>query len=274
MSEGWVEVKPPANRVVQEGVTPPPQWPGCGIVAKWGCAIYIVSILAGGCIDFVTGKTTRKPIAAVTASAPAVSPSSATAPKRYPLKVSVQPSNAVVMVDLEGATGPTATFELAPGEHQLKVSWQGYKTHIQTVVIPKNKNISVVLQVDKEALERAREAKEQAMMEKLQQEVAEEVRREAAHREAHPLELLSSGWEYEEYATYVAGKIRNNTDREYSYVQVGVTLLDDAGNVTGSTMANVNGLRSGETWKFRALIYNNSDQIRRYRISESDITGW
>lgn len=68
----------------------------------------------------------------------------------------------------------------------------------------------------------------------------------------------------------VAGTIRNNTSRQYSYVQVEINLYDDAGNQLGSTLANCNNLEAGGTWKFEApVLYDSSAQ---YKIK--DVTGF
>lgn len=46
--------------------------------------------------------------------------------------------------------------------------------------------------------------------------------------------------------------LANHTAKQYSYVQVEFNLYDSAGNQLGSTMANVNNLEPGGTWKFDA----------------------
>jgi len=84
------------------------------------------------------------------------------------------------------------------------------------------------------------------------------------------LEVLDYSSKSEEYARYVVGTVRNNSDRNYSYVQVEVNLLDKSGNVVGSTLANVNNLGPGKKWKFKAIILE--DEARSFEIK--DVTGW
>lgn len=68
----------------------------------------------------------------------------------------------------------------------------------------------------------------------------------------------------------IRGTIRNNTSRQYSYVQVEINLYDDAGNQLGSTLANCNNLEAGGTWKFEApILYESST---KYKIT--DVTGF
>lgn len=84
------------------------------------------------------------------------------------------------------------------------------------------------------------------------------------------LELLDADSYSDGYLSYVTGHIRNNTNKEYLYVQVSINLYDDAGTQVGSTLANVNNLAPGGTWAFEALI--TSDLATQYRIV--DITGY
>ena len=84
------------------------------------------------------------------------------------------------------------------------------------------------------------------------------------------LELLNDRWGYEEGLCYVVGTIRNNTDRQYSYVQVQINLYDDSGAQVGSTLANTNNLESGGIWKFRAFMW--PDNSTEYKIM--DVTGF
>jgi len=68
----------------------------------------------------------------------------------------------------------------------------------------------------------------------------------------------------------VVGTVKNNTDKEYSYVQVEINLYDDSGAQVGSTLDNTNNLEPGGTWKFKAVIME--DNATKYRIK--DISGF
>ncbi len=52
----------------------------------------------------------------------------------------------------------------------------------------------------------------------------------------------------------IIGTLKNKTNREYGYVQIEFNLYDDAGNQVGSTLANVNNLEPGRSWRFEAPV--------------------
>lgn len=64
------------------------------------------------------------------------------------------------------------------------------------------------------------------------------------------LELLDDAGETNDYSTTVTGRIRNNSTKNYSYVQAVFNLYDAQSNRVGTALANINGLDAGETWKF------------------------
>ena len=67
-----------------------------------------------------------------------------------------------------------------------------------------------------------------------------------------------------------AGAVKNNCAKQYSYVQVSFNLYDREGNQVGSTFTNLNNLEPYGTWKFEALI--TEDSTRRFRLK--DVTGF
>lgn len=76
-----------------------------------------------------------------------------------------------------------------------------------------------------------------------------------AQKPRESLEILDTGWGTSEYGGItVSGKVRNNTARQYHYVQVDINLYDTAGTQIGSTIANVNNLEPLGTWKFDAPV--------------------
>jgi GMP synthase-like glutamine amidotransferase len=93
---------------------------------------------------------------------------------------------------------------------------------------------------------------------------------EPAEPEVADLEVLEFDSESDNFARYVVGKVRNNTKREYGYVQVEVNPLDKDGNIVGSTLDNVNNLGPGQTWKFNAIIL--PDDAVQFQIK--DFTGF
>lgn len=50
----------------------------------------------------------------------------------------------------------------------------------------------------------------------------------------------------------VVGALKNNTNKQFSYVQVEFNLYDDSGIQVGSTLANVNNLEPAGIWAFEA----------------------
>ena len=89
--------------------------------------------------------------------------------------------------------------------------------------------------------------------------------------EARPdLELLEVSSTSDAFTRYVVGKVRNNTNRTYTYVQVEINLYDKDGNQVGSTLANVNNLEPGAVWSFKAPILE--EEAVRFKVA--DITGF
>lgn len=83
------------------------------------------------------------------------------------------------------------------------------------------------------------------------------------------LEVISYSTESDGYFQYVVGEIRNNSNKNYSYVQVEINLLNgDA--VVGSTLDNLNNLAPGQIWKFKAPVFENN--VTSFQIV--DVTGF
>lgn len=78
-----------------------------------------------------------------------------------------------------------------------------------------------------------------------------------------------------EYSYEITGSIKNNTDKEYSYVQVEFYAYDEAGNVLDTCLGNNSGLEANGTWKFTAsCFFSNGDanKVKSYKLKE--ITHW
>lgn len=71
---------------------------------------------------------------------------------------------------------------------------------------------------------------------------------------------------------YIEGSIKNNTDKEYSYVQVTFNLYDADGVQVGTAMDNINHLDANGTWKFKAIGLSSGGNVASYKLTE--ITGW
>lgn len=82
--------------------------------------------------------------------------------------------------------------------------------------------------------------------------------------------LVDSEGSYDGFAYYVNGTIKNNTDKQYSYVQVTFNLYDASGAQIGTAMSNINNLEGNGTWKFKAI--GGTENAASYKLAE--ITGW
>ena len=68
------------------------------------------------------------------------------------------------------------------------------------------------------------------------------------------LEVITWNWRNEEYSRYIVGSVKNNSGKEYSYVQVEFNLYDKSDAQVGTAFTNVNNLEPYGTWKFKALV--------------------
>lgn len=74
--------------------------------------------------------------------------------------------------------------------------------------------------------------------------------------------------ETSQFATTATGRVKNECGRNFSYLQLSFRLKSgDA--VVGSALANVNGLRAGETWEYKAV-----GMAKAERIELDQVTGW
>ena len=81
--------------------------------------------------------------------------------------------------------------------------------------------------------------------------------------------LVSSDGSYDGFAYYISGTITNNTNKQYSYVQVTFNLYDADGAQIGTAMDNINNLEPNATWKYKAI---GMEKAASYKLAE--ITGW
>jgi hypothetical protein len=76
--------------------------------------------------------------------------------------------------------------------------------------------------------------------------------KQSSEVEQEDLKLLDWDVVSGEYSSKIVGKVKNNTDEEFSYVQITFNLYDESGALVGSAMANVNNLEANGVWKFEA----------------------
>lgn len=71
--------------------------------------------------------------------------------------------------------------------------------------------------------------------------------------------------------TYIEGEIKNNTNKNYSYVQVTFNLYDANGSQLGTAVDNINNLEPNATWKYKAIGLV-TEKVTTYKLVE--IIGW
>ena len=74
------------------------------------------------------------------------------------------------------------------------------------------------------------------------------------------------------FTHYIEGTVKNNRDKDYSYVQIEFICYDKNGNNIGTAIDNTNNLLGGQTWKFKAMglfVDTTADHCEFY-----EITGW
>ena len=79
--------------------------------------------------------------------------------------------------------------------------------------------------------------------------------------------------EKDSFSSYVTGVLKNNTDKEKSYVQVTIPAYDANGNKVGDALANVNDLKPNSTWKFKAM-YLGSEKNVTFKTEELKVSGF
>lgn len=68
---------------------------------------------------------------------------------------------------------------------------------------------------------------------------------------------------------YIEGSVKNNRDKEYSYVQIEFVCYDSDGNNLGTAIDNTNNLLGNETWKFKAMtMFSDSENVDHCNYKE------
>lgn len=78
-----------------------------------------------------------------------------------------------------------------------------------------------------------------------------------------------------EYSYEIIGTLKNNTNREYSYIQVEFYTYNSDGNLLDTCIANNSGFEANGTWKFTASCFfpnGNAKEVVSYKLKE--ITQW
>ena len=78
--------------------------------------------------------------------------------------------------------------------------------------------------------------------------------------------------EEDTFSYYIVGTVTNNTNKEKGYMQITFNLYDAEDNLIGTAIDNVNNLKPGGTWKFKAMALVDKNEIARYELAE--VTGF
>jgi len=71
--------------------------------------------------------------------------------------------------------------------------------------------------------------------------------------------IVETKWVTGEYGVCeIVGIAQNVSRAELTYAQIEINLLDASGATVGSTLANINNLAAGATWKFKAPVLEES----------------
>lgn len=74
------------------------------------------------------------------------------------------------------------------------------------------------------------------------------------------------------FAYYIEGNVKNNTNNNYSYVQVMFNVYDENGSIIGSCLDNINNLEGNGTWKIKAICSGEAKDIKSYKLT--GFTSW
>ena len=74
------------------------------------------------------------------------------------------------------------------------------------------------------------------------------------------------------FAIYLSGRVRNTTNRTYTYAQITFNVYDSEGAQIGTAMDNINNWEAGGTWRFKAMFFGDSTDAASYKLA--DITAF
>lgn len=73
-------------------------------------------------------------------------------------------------------------------------------------------------------------------------------------------------------AYYIEGTVKNLTNKEYSYVQIELSVYDEDNNIIGSCLDNINNLDANGSWKIKAICTGDAKSIKSYKLK--GFTAW
>lgn len=75
------------------------------------------------------------------------------------------------------------------------------------------------------------------------------------------------------YTPKATGILKNNTDKDKSYIQIEFAVKDADGNKLGTALANISDLKAGDTWKFEAMSFS-TDEGQIIDLEDYEVTGF
>lgn len=82
------------------------------------------------------------------------------------------------------------------------------------------------------------------------------------------LQVSGLDWKYSRGMRSAVGTVTNNGRKTYSYAQVEINVYDSSKTLIGSTMANVNNLSPGTSWRFEApILEEGANEFRVVRVT-------
>ena len=100
-----------------------------------------------------------------------------------------------------------------------------------------------------------------------------EVKNSTQETQKAKYEVSEINIEKDSFSSYVTEVLKNNTDKEKSYVQITIPAYDANGNKVGDALANVNDLKPNSTWKFKAM-YIGSEKNVTFKTEELKVSGF
>ena len=100
-----------------------------------------------------------------------------------------------------------------------------------------------------------------------------EVKNSTQETQKAKYEVSEINIEKDSFSSYVTGVLKNNADKEKSYVQITIPAYDANGNKVGDALANVNDLKPNSTWKFKAM-YIGSEKNVTFKTEELKVSGF
>lgn len=89
-------------------------------------------------------------------------------------------------------------------------------------------------------------------------------------QQKNPLEVVNSDWKSDEYGyAYIEGIVKNNSNKEFSYVEISFNLYDKDGNIITSEFTNVTHLDPYGTWKYKVTIWpDDAKKTVKYTLNK------